>query len=210
MATADTTLTIYGLGHLAGVTVAVALGGVYMGAPVVATDGSVVVTYGSDSSAKVTAAYLITNFGPGTTAEGSSQDQTFAVFDGTTLANVTVPVLVGLPYAAYGQLIRPLDGGDSPALGRMRRANHVAILTSEAHEDLTIGTDASNLQVVQLTTDSGLTRELALADDTPFSGVLFSPINDGPSLDTQVLWKSAYPYRLTVALVSVFHTSSGR
>ncbi len=62
---ADTTLTIYGAGHLAGNTVACVIAGVYMGTYTVAANGSIVVTYGSDSSGKVTAAYLVTNFGTG-------------------------------------------------------------------------------------------------------------------------------------------------
>lgn len=208
---ADTSLTIWGIGHLAGASVTVALAGVNMGTFTVANDGSVNVTYGSDSSAKVTASYLITNFGPGTTAVGSRQDQTFLVDDGTQNVSVTVPVLVGLPFSAFGQPVRLLGGqGQEPALGRMRRANHVALLTSEAHEDLQLGTSAANLTTVALTSDGLGTPELSLADDAPFSGVLFTPITDGPSLDTQVIWKSAGPYKLTVGLVSSFIASGDR
>lgn len=210
MATADTTLQIWGLGHLVGVTVGVVVGGVYMGTETVAADGSVTVTYGSDTSGKVTTSYLITNFGPGTTPEGSNHDTTFLVDDGTQNVSVTVPVLVGLLYTATGQLIRPLDGGETPALGRMRRANHAAILVQEAHEDFTVGTTTAGLATVPQSSDGLQTPELALADDVPFSGVIFTPLSDAPSFDTQFAWQSAKPYRLSVALVSLFHVSGDR
>jgi len=209
---ADTTLTIYGTGHLAGVTVAVVVAGIYMGTAVVATDGSVTVTYGSDVSGKVTAAYLATNFA---TAEGSVQDTTFQVFNGTTYVTVTVPVLVGLPFTATGRLLRPVtaeatDSDNGPALGKMRRANAVAMLLPEAHEDLSIGMSTSDLAAAALSTDGLGTLELLNADDAPFAGVLYQFIKDSPGFDTQFTWRSAQPYRLNVALVSLFHVVGQR
>lgn len=210
MATPDTTLQIWGMGHLAGATVYVALAGVSMGSFVVASDGSVTVTYGSDTSGKITAQYLVTNFGPGTTAVGSRQDQTFGVYDGTSVKSVTVPVLVGLQFSADGQLARNLNNATpEPAIGRTRRANRMSILTSEAHEDLKLGTTASNLEPALLSSDGYGTPELVLADDQPFTGVLVQPINDDVGLDAQAIWNSVGPYRLTVALVSVFQGSEG-
>lgn len=208
----DTTLTIYGAGHLAGETAAVVIAGVYMGTYVVADDGSVEVTYGDDVSGKITPAYLITNF---STAEGSVQDTTFSVFDGTTRADVTVPILVGLPFTATGRLLRPVtteatDSSNGPGLGKTRRANAVAMLTPEAHEDLAVGMSTSNLETVALSSDGLGTPELLNDDDEPFTGVLYKVLNDSPGFDTQFTWRSAQPYRLNVSLVSLFHVSGER
>lgn len=209
---ADTTLTIYGCGHLAGVTVPVVIAGVYMGTALVAADGSVTVTYGSDVSGKVTAAYLATNFA---TAEGSVQDTTFTVFNGTTYVTVYVPILVGLPFTATGRMLRPVTAEathseNGPGLGKMRRANSVAMLLPEAHEDLKIGMSTSDLAAVALSPDGLGTLELLNADDAPFSGVLYSMVADSPGFDTQFTWQSAQPYRLNVSLVSLFHVSDSR
>ena len=209
---ADTTLTIYGSGHLAGVTVAVVVAGVYMGTAVVAADGSVVVNYGADVSGKITAAYLITNF---STAEGSVQDTTFTVNNGTTTASVTVPILVGLPFTATGRMLRPVTreathSENGPGLGKMRRANSVAMLLPEAHEDLALGMSTSTLSTVSLSPDGVGTPELLNADDAPFTGVLYHYLSDSPGFDTQLTWQSAQPYRLNVALVSLFHIDAER
>lgn len=209
---ADSQMTIYGMGHLAGATVAVVVAGVYMGTATVAADGSVVVTYGSDSSGKITASYLATNFATG---EGTVQDTTFSVFDGTNSVSVTVPILVGLLFTATGKMLRPVsveatDSSNGPGLGKTRRANAVAMLLPEAHEDLKLAMGDDTPAAVALTSDGVGTPELALDDDEPFDGVLFTYIQDTPGLDTQLTWQSALPYRLNVSLVSLYHTSGSR
>lgn len=208
----DTTLTIYGAGHLAGEDVALVLGGVYAGTYTVAADGSVVFTYGGDPTGILTATYLTTNFA---TALGSVQDTTFTVFDGTDYTSVTVPILVGLPFTATGKLLRPVTqeathSDNGPGLGKSRRATSVAMLLPEAHEDLEIGTSLTGLYPAELSSDGVGTVALALAVDTPFTGVLFQTVKDDPSFDTQFTWQSALPYRLDVSLISLFHVVGDR
>lgn len=207
---ADTTLTIYGAGHLATSTVALVIGGVYCGTKTVAADGSVSFTYGSDPNGIVTAAYLVTNFA---TAEGSVQDTSFIVFT-TVYTTVTVPILIGLPFTATGRLLRPVTqeathSDNGPGLGKLRRANSVAMLVPEVHADLQVGMSTTNLDAVTLSSDGRGTLELVNDADEPFTGVLVIPVlDDAPSYDTQFTWQSAQPYRLNVSLISLFHVSA--
>lgn len=202
---ADTSLTIYGMGHLVGASVGVLIAGVDMGDYTVAADGSVTVTYGSDASAKVTASYLASNF---TTALGTEQDTTFTVYNGTAYVEVTVPVLVGLNYTATGQLPRPvlpeaLYGGKGPSLGKMRRGHKYA-LDVEGAQKVSVGTSTSNLTAASMTDDGGLTPELALDSDEIFTGVIVQPLADGPSYDTKLMWRVTRPHRLSVSMAAVF------
>lgn len=206
---ADTSLQIWGLGHLIGATVAVLLAGVDMGDYVVAADGSVTVTYGADASAKVTASYLTTNFPTsGGSYAGSDHDVVFNVYNGTDIVSVTVPVLAGLKYTATGQGVRPvlpeaLYGGRGPSLGKMRRGHKYAMLV-EGIQQVSVGTSTSNLTAASITDDGGLTPELVLDSDEIFTGVLVQPLADGPSYDTQIMWRVTEPHRFTVSMFSVF------
>lgn len=214
MAGADTTLTIWGLGHLAGATVGACVAGVYMGTYTVAADGSIDVLYGADSDGTVTAAYLVANFPTsGGTLAGSDHDVVFDLWDGSSIVSITVPILVGLLYTAYGQLVRPmlpeaLYGGKGPTLGKMRRGQEYALMVEGAKE-VSVGTSTSNLTAATMTTDGMGTPELTLAGDEVFTGVMTQPLADGPSYDTQLMWRSTQPYRLTVSMAAVFQEGEG-
>lgn len=209
MAGADTTLTIYGLGHLVGATVGATVAGVYMGTYTVAANGSIDVLYGADQYAGMTVAYLVANFPTtGGTLAGSDHDVVFDVWDGSAITSITAPILAGLLYTSYGQLVRPmlpeaLYGGKGPTLGKMRRGHKYALMV-EGAKQVSVGTSTSNLTAATMTTDGGLTTELALTVGQVFSGIMVQPLADGPSFDTQLMWRVSYPYSLTVSMAAVF------
>lgn len=203
MAVADTTMTIYGSGHLTGQTVRVVVCGVDAGNALVATDGSVAITFGQDPGAILSPSYLVAH-----PSEGTDHDVTFSVFDGSAVRSVTVPVLVGIQYTCKGQLIRPiaeaqLGAGTGAGLGKTRRASWGALLVRDLLA-LQIGTDLTNMDDMLITTDGGITPELAIAADAPYSGVLVSPLTDILGFDSALAWKTNKPVSVVIGGAGAF------
>lgn len=186
---ADTTMTIYGSGHLVGKTARLVICGIDCGTFTVGTQGEVVFTFGTDPGGIITPAYLKAHLSPGT-----DHDVTFTLFDGTNNVSVTVPVLVGLDYTAQGQLLRPLaeqvmQAGPGAALGKTRRGVFGSVLVRDLFA-LKLGTSLTNLYPAQLTMDGGLTPELTLAADAPYTGVFLMELDDDIGFDSQLTWQS--------------------
>lgn len=206
---ADTTLTIYGSGHLVGKTARLVLCGLDAGLYTVQTDGSVVFTYGGDPGGIITPSYLVANPSPGT-----DHDVSFTVFDGTANRNVTIPVLVGIDFTAKGQLIRPLteqtmQAGPGAGLGKTRRAAWAAFLVRDLFA-MKAGTNFSNMYSVSVTTDGGITPELVIAADAPYTGVQVHLLDDAESFDGQLAWQSVGPSPLVIGAAGAFIEGASR
>lgn len=206
---ADTTMTIYGSGHLVGLSARLVICGIDAGKHIVQGDGSVVFTFGGDPGGIITPAYIIAN-----PSLGTDHDVTFVVFDGTANHTVTIPVLVGLDYTAKGQLIRPLaeqvmQDGPGAGLGKSRRAVWASFLVRDLFA-MEAGTDFANMYSVDVTTDGGLTPELAIAADAPYTGVQVHLLDDVVGFDGRVAWQSVGPSPLVIGAVGVFFEGGSR
>lgn len=219
MAYADTTLIIWGAGHLAGQTVSVCVGGIDCGDFVVATDGSVSVPYGSDvgiypgdPGGRMTVAYLKALSG---TYGGSNHDVTFSVNDGSSNTSVTVPIVVGLKYTSQGQVVRPATAADiasqeGPALGKTRRGHSYALLVSQSVQ-ISVGTSLTGtLYPAVYTLDGGASIELAQNATQPYTGVHFGTLPDAPGYDTMLCWQVNRPWSCTIMAASTFLESAER
>lgn len=205
----DTTMTIYGAGHLAGKTAQIVICGVDAGTALVAADGSVVFTYGSDPGGIITPAYVVAH-----PTEVTDHDVAFTIFDGSSYTVVTIPVLVGLTYTCKGQMMRPLGekqlgAGQGEGLGKTRRVAWGALLTRDLLA-LQVGTSFTNLSNANLTTDGGLTKELAIAADAPYTGVFVSVIDDNATFDGQFAWQSSKPYNVVIGAAASFVEGADR
>lgn len=205
VSTSDTTLTLYGLWHLVGETVAVSVLGLDCGDFTVATDGSVTVPYASDAGGLLTPAYLVANTNTETNVENNV---TFDVTASGVTSSVTVPITVGLTYTTQGQVLRPslaaeLHSPFGPGLGKTRRGFMFAALVVDAVE-ISFGTDfdtTSTLTAAQFTTTDGHT---ARAEDSPFAGVYWNTLKDNYGFDTNLCWQVDRPYACTICSVSTF------
>jgi hypothetical protein len=208
-AVADTTLTIYGVGHLTGKTVRIVICGVDCGTAVVAAGGSATFTYKSDAGGIVSPSYLEAN-----PSEGTDHDVTFNVYDGSGTHAVTVPLLVGLDYTAKGQLIRPtveqvMQAGPGAGLGKTRRAVWASLLVRDLLA-LKIGTDFTNMYQMSITTDGGITPELAIATDAPFTGVLVANLDDPVAFDSALAWQSSGSAGVVIGAAATFLDGASR
>lgn len=210
MSSPDTTMKIYGAGHLVGQTVQMVICGVYAGTAVVAADGSATFTFGSDPAGILTVAYLVAN-----PSEGTDHDVTFQVWDGAALQTVTVSLLVGLAYTVQGQLVRPtaeaqLAAGPGAGLGKTRRAVWGSFLVRDLLA-LQVGTNLNGTMFDLLVTSDGMgTPELAIAADSPYSGVHVCTLEDALGFDSALAWQTNKPVPVIIGAASTFLEGSTR
>lgn len=217
MSSPDTTLTIYGAGHLVGKTARLTIAGLDAGTYTVAADGSMTFTFGADPGGIITPAYLVsyTTYLNANPPAASDHDQTFSVYDGSALQTVTVPILIGLDYTAKGQLIRPLaeaalQAGPGIGLGKTRRGTWGAWIVRDLFA-MKAGTgNPGFLYDVPVTTDGGVTPELAIAADAPYTGVQVFDVDDSISFDGQLYWQSSGPYALVIGAAALFVEGGSR
>lgn len=197
MPLSDTTLTIYGMYHLAGETVQVSIGGLDMGDYEVSAIGSVDVDFESDDQGLMTPQYLLSLDG----YDGEhAAEMTFYVDD--VLETVIVPVVIGKQYTSDGQGLRPFGREPGSAdTGRVRRTHEFAALLHNTVE-ISFGTDFDDLDAVQLTSnDDG---ETDYPQTSLFSGVYRAVLTDGYSYDSMLCWRVDRPWPAVVCSVSAF------
>jgi hypothetical protein len=208
----DTTLTIWGLYHLTGVTVSVCLGALDLGDFVVAADGSVTVSLimtGSQTSAWSAAQLIAMDKGDG--GYGESTMLTEIKPDSITgEVFINIPCVIGQPYVSQGQRLRLATVQDAktptgPALGMTRRTHMWSALVQNAVE-FRIGTSLTPSPLGNMhawdtvNPDTGA----ALAAGQSFSGVVFGVLDDGYTFNGQLCWQTDRPYPMTVCAVSSF------
>jgi hypothetical protein len=201
-----TNITLYGMWTAVGKTVSVFLGGLDCGDYVVASDGSVVVPYGSDPDGLLTAAYLASiSSAIGYGALAVQIDVTIA----NILQRVVVPCVIGYNYTSEGETMRPLMDDQAktpqgPALAKIQRANMFGALLQGA-----IG-GANGLQFRSGSSTTWFPAQLRTAAETPlnyatlFNGVHWDVIDGDSNFDGVISWKMARPYPVTVCGVSGF------
>jgi len=201
---ADTTLTLYGAGHLATQTATVQLGGLDLGDFTVGADGSIVLTYGTP--AVFTIANLVT-ISAAAGAAGLEQAVALKIWDGTVYQSLTLPVVIGLNYTTQGQMLRALSEAQTknplgPSLGDTRRGHRfAAMIVNGIANAISFGTDFSNLFPAPLwDTDQNTTLSVLNA----FNGVYWAPLNDKYGLDGQLAWQINRPLPLTITAAGVF------
>ncbi len=195
VAVVDQDLQIWGLYHLIGSTVQVAILGLDLGDFVVATDGSVTVSLVDTVSqtASWSAAELIAADG----ANGGAAVQT------------SVSIVAGVAYVSQGQRLRAAAAADSKtptgeSLGMTRRADQYAVLFQNTVA-LRVGTmlTPTPLGNMVMTTfrDAGGTP---LADGVAFSGVYQDSLVNDYSFDSMFCWQIDRPYPCTIVSATSF------
>lgn len=211
----DTTLQIWGLYHLVGVTVSVCLGALDLGDFVVAADGSVtvslIVTGGQSaawSAAQLIAMDSATAYGECTTL--------IQVDGGSGSVFVNVPCVIGQAYVSQGQRLRLSTLQDAKtttgnALGMNRRTQMYAALVQDVVQ-ITFGTSLAPSPLGNMTAwdTKDPKTEVALAGGVAYSGVIFGTIKDGYTFDSQLCWQVNRPYPATVSAISSFMQTNER
>jgi hypothetical protein len=206
IANVDQDMQIWGLYHLIGSTVSVAILGLDLGDFTVATDGSVTVSLVDTvtQTASWSAAELIAangDYGEATTP--------ISVKNGGAAVQVSVSIVIGVAYVSQGQRLRAAAADDTktptgPALGMTRRAHRFAalfqnVVSVRVGSSLTPTPAGDMLQVIFTDAAGG-----ALADGVPFSGVYESPVVDDYSFDGMFSWQIERPYPCTICSATSF------
>jgi hypothetical protein len=207
IASVDQTLTIWGLYHLTGETVAVNLGALDLGDFVVAADGSVTVSLvvTVNQTAAWSAAELIAmndQYGEGT--------MLIQVNPGTGAVFVNVPCVVGQAYVSQGQRLRLTTMQDAktrtgPALGMIRRVHEYAALLENTVE-ISFGTSLTPTPAGNMDPWDQIDPATGSAIDVTagYSGVITGHPNDAPGYDGMLCWQIVRPYPATVCSVTSF------
>jgi hypothetical protein len=184
-------LTLNGLWHLNGETVAVFAGGLDCGNYSVAS-GSIFVPFGDGLSAGTAGGLFTAAF-----AAGLPLSQ----------------IIVGFTYNSDGQLVRPQAPADAgtrtgPALGKRRRFHKVAMLLSNLamgngrnQSALSIGRDFAHLTPVIISTNTAPSQTAALLPGQTFSGVWNDTVQSESNYDGQVCWRIARPLSGTIVAI---------
>ena len=179
-----TGVKLYGLWHLkrnVGVTAYVA--GLDCGDYTIASDGTLIVPYGSDPN---------------------------GAFTQNAFWGSNRRALVGYTYASRGQVLRPLlppDAGSAngPALGKTRRVHMYSLLAVNC-VGVSVGTSFARLMAVQFKTPAGVTY----TNSQMFSGVHWDTLDDTYSFDSMLCWQISRPYPATISSVGVFIQTQDR
>lgn len=207
IANVDQNLQIWGLYHLIGSTVSVFVLGLDLGDFTVATDGSVTISLVDTVSqtASWTAAELIA-------ADLSTYGESsvpISVKNGGAAVQVTVPIVIGVPYVAQGQRLRAITQDDSKgqqgaALGGTRRTHMFSALLQNTlgvrFGTLLTPSPYGSMLAATFTDDAGT----ALADGVAYSGVYWDTLTDDYTFDSMFCWQSDRPYPCTVVSTSSF------
>ncbi len=208
----DQNMKIYGLYHLIGLTVSVAILGLDLGDFTVATDGSVTVSLVDTVSqtASWSAAELIAaddDYGEATTP--------ISVANGGAAQKVSVSIVIGVPYISQGQRLRAIATNDArtmtgPALGLVRRTHEFAVLLQNTvlvrfGTALTPAPLGNMQQAVFLDSDG-----VPLADGVAFSGVYEDTLTDDSGYDSMFCWQVERPYPCTIVAATSFIETAER
>ena len=206
VAVVDQDLQIWGLYHLIGSTVQVAILGLDLGDFVVATDGSVTVSLVDTVSqtASWSAAELIAADG-----DYGEAPPPISVANGGAAVQTSVSIVAGVAYVSQGQRLRAAAAADSKtptgeSLGMTRRADQYAALFQNTVA-LRVGTmlTPTPLGNMVMTTfrDAGGTP---LADGVAFSGVYQDSLVNDYGYDSMFCWQIERPYPCTIVSATSF------
>jgi hypothetical protein len=186
-------ITLNGLWHLNGETVAVSCGGLDCGNYTVAS-GSIFVPYGDSISAGTGGGLF--------TAAIAAANQ----------------IVVGFTYNSDGQLVRPqmpqeTGARNGPALGKRRRTQKVAILLNNLgmsnnrnQSALAVGRDFSNLMPI-IISPQVVPNQMQLSPGQTFSGVWKDTVQFESNYDNRLCWRVSRPLPANViAIEPMLHT----
>lgn len=207
IANVDQNLQIWGLYHLIGSTVQVFVLGLDLGDFVVATDGSVTISLVATVSQ--TAAWSAAQLIAADLSTYGESSTPISVKNGGAAVQVTVPIVIGVPFVAQGQRLRVVTQDDTKgqqgaALGVNRRSYMFSALLQNTVE-VRFGTILTpspygSMLAAKFTDDAGT----AIADGTAFSGVYWDTLTDDYSFDSMFCWQTDRPYPCTIVSTSSF------
>lgn len=187
-------MTLNGLWHLNGKTVAVFAGGLDCGNPgegnpivgFVVSNGSVFVPYGDGISA------------------GSGEGLFTPEFA------ETARILVGFTYTSDGQIVRPNAPAESgarngPAFAKTRR-NHFYAIQVENTRGLSIGTDFTKLLPIPFQDAAGI----SMTPLQTFTGLYRDTLDDDYGFDGMLCWRQTRPYPANVIAIGGFIRTQDR
>ena len=213
IANVDQNLQIWGLYHLTGETVSVAILGLDLGDFTVATDGSVTVSLVAtvNQTSAWSAAQLIA-----ADSSGYGENATpISVKNGGAAVQATVPIVVGSPYVTQGQRLRPVTQDDAKAhtgavLGAVRIGYQHGTLIQNAvvaqFGTVLTPSPLGNMDQAVFTDSAGT----ALASGVAFSGVFWGILPDAIGFDSMFCWQVVRPYPCTIVSNTMFLTTSER
>lgn len=197
------TLTLNGLWHLNGKTVAVWCGAIDAGDYLV-TNGSVAVPIDTD---------LVNPEALGTTALLAMSSTTAFGAMGCTIVKgaqtMTVPCVVGFTFTSQGQVLRPdtieqAKTQKGPALGKLRRTDQFGVLL-EGTQGISFGTDFSRLVTAKFKSAGGT---VPLNKTQLFSGVYRDTAADTFTFDSMFCWQVSRPYPSSVVSIGPFFSTT--
>lgn len=203
---AATDITITGLSHLIGQSVRVMIGGLDCGSFVVSTTnpGTVVVPLSSNPSLSGTFLQHL-DVGPyDKTTYGDLTTQITMQVNGTGIATMYVPVIVGFSFVPLGQVLRPnaesvVKSPSGGATGKLRRVwRYAAQLTHS--QGVQFGTDPSSTVPAQFQ----FANDQAYPANNLFDGVISDTIEDSDSFDGMLCWTVVGPYPCIMQSISSF------
>lgn len=200
-------ITLYGLWHLEGKSVAAWIGGLDAG-DVTVSGGQVTIPFRDGVENLFSLDYLIDISG-GDFSNSPDPFNMIISVDGAdgALNALRVPAVVGFTYNSDGQMLRPVapqeaGAANGPALGKTRRLHMAAALLVNTI-GISFGTDFGHMKKAQLKTQGG--REIPA--NKMFTGIWQDAIDDTYSFDGMICWRVTRPYPATVAATTGFvHT----
>ena len=199
-------VTLTGMPFLAGKTVSAWIAGLDCGDYVVGVDGAINVPWASDPDQWFSPGWLNAMSLQGNYADLECQiDVTGTAFAFTAY----VPCVVGCGYFSEGQAVRPATDSDlrglkTPGFGVTRRSHMIGMLLKG--QGLNVGTTFANVLPAQLVDTSGQ----PLKKGVLFDGVLWQPLPDNYSFDSEILWTIVRPFPCTVNGFTGFLEASER
>jgi hypothetical protein len=203
------TIVLNSFPYLVGKTVQICLGGLDCGDHVVAADGSVTISYGSDPGGLLTPGYLTSISSGG--AYGDSEILINIVDSLSNVTSVYVPCVVGYGYTSRVQLLRNVTEDEmktkkGPGTGKLARTFKFSLYLWNAVK-VKMGTSFDHLMTQKLTHGNRTTQ---LASNVPFTGIHEATIDDKTSFDGQLCWQVDRPFPLGVVSATTFQNTEDR
>ncbi len=220
VSTNSTQLQIWGLGHFRfsgmSTTVSVTVLGVDCGDFTVAAGGSVTIALTGGAAVSGNAGVVSLAALVAADALYSIEQSTPAqvVVAGVT-TNINIPIVIGHPYVAQGQRLRPATADDGkslqgPLLGKRRRSAQFAALVQDAvvvsFGTLLTPTPSGNM-ISSTMLDGGATGS-ALAQGVGYTGVFRQTLVDDSTFDGALCWQVDRPYPFVICAINQFVVAS--
>lgn len=132
-----------------------------------------------------------------------------SIYVGGAAVPMTIPAVIGFPYASRGQTLRPaaeseIKSSRGSGLGKIRSVPEIAALLDKT-AGISFGSDPNNLIAATLRGGGGAGGDsVPLATSALFSGVYRDTFQDDEAFDGEICWEITRPYPATVVSITGF------